>query len=366
LDRSPVGQKPGWLLLTFPRAQACCAALICCGNMGRMKRHLLSLFFLSLLATLSTGASAAQSGGGHTVFGDFKVDDSKVGGIKPEAFHLVLYNSSLHAISRQMVTNNGRFRFFDLDNGEYYIGIEVENEEVARVHLRLVELAKTEVRRDISLEWQASFGNRTRNNAGTVSAADVYNRSAANKVLLKNAEEAIRKNDHAQAISMLKEIVAADPKDFVAWTEMGTVYFKQESFGDAEKAYRRALQEQPGFLLALLNLGKLQMAKKDFEAAIESLGLAVKAQPQSADANFFLGEAYLQVKKGSKAVGYLGEAIRLDPVGKADAHLRLAALYKGAGLKDKAVAEYEQFLAKRPDYREKEKLQQYIKENKKP
>ena len=87
-----------------------------------------------------------------------------------------------------------------------------------------------------------------------------------------------------------------------------------------------------------------------------------KQQPQNAEANFLLGETYLQAKKGSKAVGYLNEAERL---GRADAHLRLAALYHAAGLKDRAVAEYEQFLAKEPAYTDKAKLEKYIKENKK-
>lgn len=310
------------------------------------------------------GGLAVQRGGGHTVYGDFKVDNSRVGGLMPETFYLVLYNSNGYSVDRQTVSNNGRFRFFDVANGEYYISVEVESNEVARVHMRLSENEKTDIRRDIALEWQAGLADRARNRAGSV--ADAYNRSAANKLLMKNAEEAIKKNNFEQSVSLLKEVVAADPKDFVAWTELGTVYFRQENLTDAEKAYQRALQEQPGFILALINLGKLRVAKKDFEGAIESLDLAVKAQPQSADANFLLGEAYLQVKKGSKAVGYLGEALRLDPIGKADAHLRLAALYKGAGLKDKAVAEYEHFLAKKPDYPDKEKILRYIKENKKP
>jgi tetratricopeptide (TPR) repeat protein len=332
--------------------------------MVAMKRRLLLLLVLSMSLLLPSGAGARQRGGGHTVYGDFKIDESKVSGIKPETFHLVLYNSNGYAVSRQMITNNGRYRFYDLANGEYYISVEVESEEVARVHLRLADKEKTEIRRDIALEWSANMGGKPKDN--TVSAADIYNRSAANKALWERAEESIKKKNYEQAVSLLKEIVKSDPKDFVVWTELGTVYFKQANLGDAEKAYQQALGERPTFLLALMNLGKLRIAKKDFEGAIEPLDQAVKAQPLSADANFFLGEAYLQIKKGSKAVGYLGEALRLDPIGKADAHLRLAALYKGAGLKDKAVAEYEQFLAKRPDYQDKEKIQQYIKENKKP
>jgi tetratricopeptide (TPR) repeat protein len=333
--------------------------------MSGMKLRLLLPFLLSLAVFEPADGLAIQRGGGHTVWGDFQIDDSKVSGLKPETFHLVLYNFTGHEIARQMVTNNGRYRFFNLPNGEYYIAIEVESEEVTRIQLRLAENEKTDIRRDIALEWQAGPGAKAQATAGIIAAADAYNRPPANQELFAKAEEAIKKKDFAQAITLLNKIVSADPKDFMAWTELGTAYFKEKNFGDAEKAYQRALQEQPSFVIALLNLGKLRLAKKEFEPAIESLSLAVKAQPLLADANFFLGEAYLQVKKGSKAVGYLYEAIRLDPVGKAEAHLRLAALYKAAGLKDKAVTEYERFLAKRPDHPDRERIQQYIRENKK-
>jgi Tfp pilus assembly protein PilF len=53
-------------------------------------------------------------------------------------------------------------------------------------------------------------------------------------------------------------------------------------------------------------------------------------------------------------------------MGMADAHLRLAALYNAVGMKDKAAAEYEEFLKKRPDDPEKQQLQAYITANKKP
>jgi Tfp pilus assembly protein PilF len=78
-----------------------------------------------------------------------------------------------------------------------------------------------------------------------------------------------------------------------------------------------------------------------------------------------LGDTYLKLKQGSKAVPELNEALRLDPNGKAEAHLLLAALYDAVGLKDRAAGEYEQFLTKRPDYRDRKKLQRYILENKK-
>jgi len=143
---------------------------------------------------------------------------------------------------------------------------------------------------------------------------------------------------------------------------LGNQYFNRGDDGEAEKSFLRAAQEKPTFALAFLNLGKLRMSRKNYEGAVEALGEAVRLQPTSAEANYFLGESYLQIKKGSKAVPYLNEAARL---GMPEAHLRLAALYNAAGLKDRAAAEYEQFLAARPDYPERKKLEQYIKENKK-
>jgi tetratricopeptide (TPR) repeat protein len=327
-----------------------------------MKRSFPTILIVALLASL---AAAGQRGGGHTLFGDFKIDESRISGPKPETFHLVLYAANGHPISRQAITNNGRYRFFDLRNGEYYISIELEAQEVTRIHIRLAEAQKTDVRRDIFLEWRPDEAGKDKAKPTTVSAADHYSRTPANEALFEKSLAAIKIKDYSQATSLLKQIVEADPKDFVAWTELGTVCFRQEKHGDAEKAYQRALQQQPSFALALLNYGKLRIAKKDYEGAIETLSQAVKAHPLSADANFYLGEAYLQIKKGSKAVGYLYEAIKLDPVGKAEAHLRLALLYKGAGMKEKAVAEFEQFLTKRPDYPDRETIQQYIKENKK-
>ena len=117
--------------------------------------------------------------------------------------------------------------------------------------------------------------------------------------------------------------------------------------------------------MALVSLGRLRIAQKNYDGAIEALSQAVKVEPTSAQANYFLGEAYLQNKKGSLGVGYLNEALKLDPIGMADAHLRLGALYNAAGMKDKAAAEYEQFLKKVPDYPQAQQLRDYIAANKK-
>ena len=137
----------------------------------------------------------------------------------------------------------------------------------------------------------------------------------------------------------------------------------QSRQNEAVQSYTTALQLKPTFMPALMNLGKLYMAEKKFGDAIEVLEKATIADPNSADAFHYLGESYLQNKQGSKAVGVLNEAFRLAPVEKAVIHLRLAALYNAAGLKDRAAAEYKIFLKKVPNHSEKSKLEKYIKDN---
>ena len=327
-----------------------------------MKTHLLLACLLIVAALLPAGAAQR---GGITVFGDLTVDDSKVEGLKPETFQLVLYDSRGQEVGRQMVTSKGRYRFLGLSNGEYDIAVQVEQQEIGRIHLHLMELQSTEIRKDIELQWRPNQTVASRTTTATVSAGGC-NHTPANEDLFDRAGDHLKNKNYDAAISLLNQIVGADPKDCAAWTELGTAHFRKENFEDAEKSYQRALLERPSFLPALINLGKLRLARKNFEGAIDTLSLALKEQPLSAEANFLVGEAYLQIKKGSKAVGYLNEALRLDPIGKAEAHLRLAALYKGAGLKEKAAVEYEQFLSKRPDYPEREALREYIKANKKP
>jgi tetratricopeptide (TPR) repeat protein len=299
--------------------------------------------------------------GVHTLYGDVKVDAERGDEpVKLLSLEVQLYIINGTLVGRQTISANGRYRFTELRNGEYDVVVLSENQEVARVRVRVESVYKNDFRQDIALEART---NRRANRATTVSASDLYERIAANKSLFEKAQKAFDEKKYDQALDFLNRLVAADAKDFQAWTELGTAHLMSNNADEAEKAYRRAIQERPNFTLALLNLGRLLSVQKKFEAAIEPLTEAVKSSPASAEGNFLLGEAYLQIKKGSKAVPYLTEAARL---GKAEAHLRLAVLYNAVGLKDKAALEYEEFLKKRPDYKDRKTLEQYISENKKP
>jgi cytochrome c-type biogenesis protein CcmH/NrfG len=326
--------------------------------------HHLPAFALLTACGLFVQAQA-QAGGNRSIFGDVKVDESKVTGLKAISFDVILCSEGGMRLNHQTVSPNGRYRFF-VTTGIYDIVVELEQVEVARVRVEMLSPMVTTYQRDIELAWRTKPGSEKRVRAGIVSAADLYQRSPATEKLFSKAEQAFDNKDYTQAVSLFQETLRLDPVDYQSWTELGTVYLKQNDIAEAERAYARAVEIQPSYLLALIDLGKLRLALKNYDGAIEILTRAIKVRPDSADANFLVGEALLQIQKGSLAVSYLSEALKLDPLGMADAHLRLAALYNGAGMKAKAAEEYGQFLKKRPDYPDRKKLEQYIAANKKP
>jgi tetratricopeptide (TPR) repeat protein len=322
-----------------------------------------ALVFLLLLVALAGTAPVNGQSVDHSLYGDVSVDESKAGGLKPISLDIILYTEGRIIVSRQSVPTNGRYRFNNLPTGFYDLVVELEGQEVARVRVDLSSPLLGDRRQDISLEWKPTGAPASK--AATVSVSDAYERSPANAALFEKAGAAIDKKRYDEGAELLQRIVAADPKDFQSWAELASVHLLQKKFPEAENEYLRALDLRSGFFPALINLGRLEVAQQKYDVAIEVLARALKVRPESADANYFLGESYLQLKKGSAAVGYLKEALRLDPRGMAEVHLRLALLYHGAGMKDKAAAEYEEFLKKKPDYRERKKLEKYIAENKK-
>jgi len=309
-------------------------------------------------------ANSSQPGAGtrrnFTLFGDLKVDESQATDPGNTTFDVILYTRGNEVFARQRVGNGGRYRFNNVFNGDYYLVIELDSAEIARLPVLIPANAVEHIRQDLEFRWKAP----ARSTGGVVSAADAYNRSSQNRALYQKASREIESKNFSEAVTTLRSLVEADPKDFPAWTDLGMVYFIRKDLEAAENSYKSAVDAKADHVSALVSLGRVRLARKNDEGAIEPLETALKIDPRSASANYFLGEAYLALKKGSKAVGYLNEALKLDPVGMADAHLRLGSLYNLAGYKDRAAAEYEQFLQKKPDYPERKPLTEYIDANK--
>lgn len=323
--------------------------------------------FFSLVLAITAAAClfpvTVLAQGGQTLFGDIRVTGEN-NTVVPKEVTLILRRVPDGEVGRQTVSSRGRYRFTNLKTGEYEILVEVDGKEIGRLQTIMIrnQMSNSPYGHQYDLEFRWRPGATSPPAAGVIAAGDFYERPASTRALFQRAEDSVGKKRYDTAVDLLKRIVETDKNDFQAWAALGIVYAAQEKFDDAESAYLKAIEVHPAAVRAQLNLGKLRYAQKQYEGAVEPLTKAVELQPTSGDANYLLGECYLQLKKGSKAIPFLNEAANL---GRPDAHLRLGWLYNAAGMKDKAALEYEEYLKKKPDYPDRNKLKEYITTNKK-
>lgn len=326
-----------------------------------------TLWLLLGVLTLTLSAlpvRVSAQAGTIAIWGEVKINTTKSDQGAPLGATIILYKSGGSEVGRQSVSSGGRYRFTNLSSADYDIAVEMDGREVTRQRLNILNGSLPPFygyRQDFEFDWKTN-APAANSKTEVISAADLYDRSPANRALFHKAQSAVDKKKYDQAVTLLQQIVDNDKLDFQVWTLLGTIYQLAEKPDEAEKAYLSAIQARPTFALAHLDLGKLRESEKRFDQAVEPLTRAVEIQPQSSEANLLLGEAYLQTRRGSKAVPYLTEAARL---GRIEGHLRLAWLYDAAGLKEKAANEYEELLKKKPDYPDRKKLEQYIRANKK-
>jgi len=298
--------------------------------------------------------------GQPVIYGHVKVRGLAPNEPKP-SIYVSLFVSGAQ-LDRVRTNDQGYYYFLRSVSDTSTLVFEANNNELGRIVL--TSSISTTVRRDVEFDWRSGFQN-VQAPAGVISVKNAYVRSPNDQKAFDHAMTVAKAKRTDEAVELFKKLTEKDPKDFVAWTELGTLYFGSEQLTAAENAYARALEQKGDFMIALMNLGKLQYSQKQLDKAVVTFTKAVTADPNSAEAFHYLGESYLQAKVGSKAVVALNEAIRLAPIEKAGLHLRLATLYDAAGVRDRAANEYKIFLGKKPEHPDKKKLEEYIKENSK-
>jgi len=318
--------------------------------------------FLSATITFGQGMTDAC---GDSAGSNWSTDPAVYGRVRLEGFQgaklpkiTVTLTDRNRNEQKFTIDRNGYYCFRGVDGGGGTIVVDVEGNEVERRSLGSSTSQLRQHRQDFEI-----YASGPPQKTGTISTKFVYQRDAAATALFDKAAEAEQKKDLKAAIDRLREVVGKDPRDYVAWARLGSVYFESNDLAAAEKAYIESARVKPDFSYAFMNLGRIYLSKGDAEIATKFLERATQLEPGSPRAFQLLGEAYILAKKGTLGVEALNEAIRLDPVGMADSHLLMASLYDRAGAKSYASREYKLFLEKKPDHAERKKLEKYIKEN---
>src|SRR5262249_18722968 len=156
------------------------------------------------------GGTFSQPGAGtrraFTLTGDLKVDDSGASAEQKGAtFDVILYTRGNEVFSRQRVGNGGRYRFNNIFNGDYYLAVEFESVEIARMPIMISSNSTEDIKQDLELKWKAAPAA----SIGPVDVANAYNRSSETRSLYVKASQQIAAKDFAQAATTLRSVVAA-------------------------------------------------------------------------------------------------------------------------------------------------------------
>jgi Tfp pilus assembly protein PilF len=283
--------------------------------------------------------------------GDGKYDLS--GQIEPEGAAAVYLHGAITPFSAATLADTrGRFRFHDVLSGTYTLTVFVptrgETRQTIEVGPSLADAkGRVAVRIQISdakLETEDSLRRHA-----VVSTRELGISDRARKEYYE-AQRRLARRDVPAAIAHLERAVEIAPTFSAAWNNLGTIAYQSRRYLDAEKYFRRSLQEDESAFEPLVNLGGVLLTLGKLDEAMQYNLFAVLTRANDALANSQLGMTYFAVNSLSLAQKYLEIAKRLDPAHFSHPQLTLAEVHLRRHEPAQAADELEDFLHRHPDW----------------
>ena len=199
---------------------------------------------------------------------------------------------------------------------------------------------------------------------------------------LKDAVEALEREDYAQAAELLEKVVAEDPENVEVRFNLAYAYSELKQNAKAIEHYQKVAGIKPGLVSARMNLGILLIGEErtaeaaahfqvvaearpedfapqlyyahallnsgDPKGAIEPYEQAVRLNPRSAEAFLGLGQSLARAGRGEAAAPHYQKAAELDPQLSA-MRLELAELLEKSKHIELALSIYQSYLQSHPD-----------------
>ena len=128
-----------------------------------------------------------------------------------------------------------------------------------------------------------------------------------------------------EAKTVYQTILELQPQHAAAAINLGTIFYNEKQFTQAEQRYRQAVSADPEYALAFFDLGNVLDEQQRMDEAIEAYQRALALVPQYADAHYNLALAYERVHEPRKALRHWTAYARLDPTGPWATHARSQA-----------------------------------------
>lgn len=119
-----------------------------------------------------------------------------------------------------------------------------------------------------------------------------------------------------QAIAAYQKVLELNASAAGALVNLGTIYYRQRKFADAESYYKDAIAADPSYALAQFNLGNLYDEQGRIKEAFEHYRQALQLNPSYGDAHFNIALLCERTNDNLKAVHHWKAYLKLDHTGQ--------------------------------------------------
>ena len=131
-----------------------------------------------------------------------------------------------------------------------------------------------------------------------------------------------RPETHAQAMAAYASILAAYPTHAPSAINLGTLYYNQRNYAEAEKLYRRATEADANYALAFFDLGNVLDELRRLPEAVIAYKRAIELVPGYADAHYNLALTLERMGQARRALKHWAMYVKLDAAGPWASHAR--------------------------------------------
>jgi tetratricopeptide (TPR) repeat protein len=246
----------------------------------------------------------------------------------------------------QMATDNrGRFRFAQLQRGQYVVNVSAECHQPERRQVELLVIFRAYL--DVDLRPDTTSPDCAGGAAAPASSVDARVPEEARKEY-ERGSAALAKGKDEDGRARLRRAVELYPDFFAAHMLLASSHTKAGRLEEAEASLERAAKIDPRSAAALVSLGEVRRRLKKTAEAQESLDAALKLEEASWQAHLALGRLYLDTERARLAAPHIGRALQLKP-DFADGHLFAGNLLLKLNEPARALAEYEEYLRLAPN-----------------
>lgn len=132
---------------------------------------------------------------------------------------------------------------------------------------------------------------------------------------LQEGIKQLENENYAGALNTFQAVLKADPRNTDAYYWIGEVSYVQDNAAEAEKSYRKGLDQNAQCALCYVGVGKVELDKGNTMEAEKNFARAIGVNKKNARSYGHVGDAYLYSKKPdyNKAIEFLRKARDMDP-----------------------------------------------------